>query len=125
MDKRYLYKLELACVKYTPIIISLINLLNIVLSFLAIGSTILDSIAGSSVLTVIPMYISSYVYKFCKYHRMFINYILINNLLDLYDEIIGIPLSDMYLLMIYLIIASAFSFVILYLYLKYGDRQDK
>lgn len=71
MNKR-MYKLELLCVKYVPIIIAAIVLLNAILARFDVYVDELNYIAGTSFLTLIPMYISSIVYKFCKYHRMFI-----------------------------------------------------
>lgn len=71
MRRLVIYKLELICVKYVPIIIALLSLLDNVLMYYDISLDILSYIAGTSILTTIPMYISSYVYKFCKYHRIY------------------------------------------------------
>ena len=83
----------------------------------------LSYIAGTSFLTLIPMYISSIVYKFCKYHRMFIHYILTHKIVATIDMYIGIPLDDSNLLILYLIIAGIFAFLALYLHQKYGGRK--
>ncbi len=91
---RVMYKIELLCVKYIPIIIATIVLLNTTLSYFDIYIEELDYIAGTSFLTLIPMYISSYTYKFCEYHRMFIHYILIHKIIAIVDLYIGIPVSD-------------------------------
>ena len=62
-----MYKLELICVKYVPI--ALITLIDVILYYFDIDFELINYIAGTSFLTMIPMYISSYVYKFCEYHR--------------------------------------------------------
>lgn len=72
-----MYKLELLSVKYIPILIAFVVLLNAILSFVDIYLGILNSIAGTSVLNLIPMYTSSYAFKSCEYHRMFIHYIML------------------------------------------------
>lgn len=92
MRRLVIYKLELICVKYVPIIIALLSLLDNVLMYYDISLDILSYIAGTSILTTIPMYISSYVYKFCKYHRMFIHYIVVNKVIAMVDNYIIIPL---------------------------------
>lgn len=92
MNKR-MYKLELLCVKYVPIIIAFIVLTNAILVRYDLYIEELSYIAGTSFLTLIPMYISSIVYKFCKYHRMFIHYILTHKIVATIDMYIGIPLS--------------------------------
>lgn len=121
-----MYKLELVCVKYIPILIAIIVLLNSILSFYDIYIKELNYIAGTSFLTLIPMYISSYVYKFCEYHRMFIHYILSHKTVETIDLYIGIPVSDNNMLAVYLIIAGMFIISILYLHQKCkNDRNDK
>lgn len=122
--RRLSYKLELISVKYIPILVAAIYLLSTILYYYDIELIILDDIAGTSILTTVPMYISSYVYKFCKYHRMFIHYILVCNLLTVYDNYIGIPVDDTELFIIFMSITGIFSFITLYLYLKYGDRNS-
>lgn len=123
MNKR-MYKLELLCVKYVPIIIAAIVLLNAILARFDVYVDELNYIAGTSFLTLIPMYISSIVYKFCKYHRMFIHYILTHKIVATIYMYIGIPLEDGMLLLLYLIIAGIFAFLALYLHQKYGGRKN-
>lgn len=121
-----MYKLELLCVKYIPILIAVVILLNAILSYFDIYIEEFNYIAGTSFLTLVPMYISSYAYKFCEYHRMFIHYILTHKLVATVDLYIGIPVSDLTMLWIYLIIAGVFILFILYLHQKCkNDRNDK
>ena len=113
-----MYKLEVLSVKYIPIIIAGIVLFNSILSYFDIYVTWLDYIAGTSLLTLVPMYISSYVFKFCGYHRMFINYIVAHKLVETIDMYIGISVTDLMLLFIYLILAGIFAFIIIYWHQK-------
>lgn len=113
-----MYKLEVLSVKYIPITIAGVVLLNSILSYFDIYVTWLDYIAGTSLLTLVPMYISSYVFKFCGYHRMFINYIVAHKLVETIDMYIGIPVTDLMLLFIYLILAGIFAFIIIYWHQK-------
>lgn len=119
-----MYKLELICVKYVPILIALITLIDVILYYFDIDFELINYIAGTSFLTMIPMYISSYVYKFCEYHRMFLHYIVVNKVVMMIDLYIGIPLGDFMLLVLYLIIAGIFAFLALYLHQKYGGRKN-
>ena len=118
-----MYKLELVCVKYTPMIISFFIIISILLSFIGIDMSLYGNLLGASLLSTIPMYISSYVYRFCAYHRMFIHYLVIVHLIDICDRLFIIPVSDYNLLVLYLSITGICLFIILYLYLKYGDRR--
>ena len=115
MDKM-VYKLELICVKYIPILIAAVVLLNAILNYFDIYVDELNYIAGTSFLTLIPMYISSYAYKFCEYHRMFIHYILTHKLLVIIYMYIGIPLSKFSILIMYLMVAGIFAVATLYIH---------
>ena len=123
MNKR-MYKLELICVKYIPILIALITLIDVILYYFDINFELINNVADTSFLTMIPMYISSYVYKFCEYHRMFLHYIVVNKVVMMIDLYIGIPLEDFMLLVLYLIVAGIFAFLALYLHQKYGGRKN-
>lgn len=65
MRRIVIYKLELICIKYIPIIVALLSLLDNILMYCDISLDILSYIAGTSILTTIPMYI------------MFINFVSI------------------------------------------------
>lgn len=121
---KLLHKLVLICIKYITILIAAITLINAILYYFDIEYIIIDYIAGTSVLTMIPMYIASYAYKFCEYHRMFLHYIVIHKIVAIVDLYIGISLSDFMMLVMYLIIAGIFAFLALYLHQKYGGRKE-
>ena len=58
-------------------VIALAYLVNTVSSYFGVDIPILASIAWMSLIPLIFMYISSYVFKFCEYHRMFLHYIAV------------------------------------------------
>lgn len=118
------HKLTLICVKYIPILVAMIELLGTVLSFLNIGTILLAYLFGSSVVTLIPMYIMSYAFKFCKYHRMVLNYIVANKLIFMLDYLFVIPLSATGFIAATITLAGIFLALTIYNYLKYGDRNN-
>ena len=89
-----LYKAELYLIKTIPMLFARVSLLNDVLSYFCIDLPILSYIASVSILTLAFMYLSSIVFKFCIYHRMFIHYTTVNWLLNIIDYYIGIPLNE-------------------------------
>ena len=122
MDRKLMYKLELVSVKYTPIIVAFSILIGLIFSYLEIAVPLIDTLFGASIIATIPMYISSYTYKFCSYHRMFIHYIVLVHLIDTCDILIGIPLDDFNLLILYLIITGIFLLLILYYHQKCKNK---
>ena len=67
---------------------------------------------------MIFIFISSYVFKFCEYHRMPLYYIIVNNLISIIDLYIGIPVSDYELLMIHSFVAGISIIITIILYVK-------
>ena len=117
VNKLY-YKLFIVVLKYTPILIALCYVLNTVTAVFGIYIEPLSNIAGMSLLTWIFLYIATYVFKFCVYHRMFLWYILIDDLLNIIDYYYELPIETSNLLMIHNSIIGIFLFIILYIYVK-------
>ena len=118
LNNKYLYKLFILVLKFIPSIIAMIHLLSTILSYFSIDLVILSYIGSISLLPLLFMYLASYVFKFCSYHRMFLHYSVIINSLNIYDYYIGIPITNMEIIMVHIIISIIFSFIITYLYLK-------
>ena len=85
LKSKNLYKVELYLLKIMPMVIALAYLVNTVSSYFGVDIPILASIAGMFLIPLIFMYISSYVFKFCEYHRMFLHYIAVNDIINIYD----------------------------------------
>lgn len=113
-----LYKIQLYLIKVIPMVMAFICLLNTILSYYDIDIPALSFIGGTSILTLIFFYVASYVFKFCEYHRMFIHYVALTQLLSTIDFYVNIPLDDRELLVMYLSLSGIFIFIILYLYVK-------
>ena len=112
-----LYKLELYLIKNIPVIMACICLSNTILSYNGIDLTILSYIGGTSLLELMFLYLSSYVFKFCIYHRLPIHYLSVNWIINVIDEYIGIPMANKPLLILYIIIAGIT--ILLMLYFKF------
>lgn len=78
----------------------------------------LSNIAGVSLLTWIFLYLASVVFKFYSYHRMFLWYILIDDILNIVDYYWNIPISTDNLIRIHNILAGVTLFIVLILYVK-------
>lgn len=107
--------------KIIPMIISFIYVLNTVLSYIGIDSPILSYLVLG--LFIGFMYLSSYAYNFCKWHRMFIHYILMIFIINIIDYHYGIPLSNRNLFLMYGIITGVTAFITLYLKIIQSRRK--
>lgn len=116
-SKKYiLFKSEMLVLRVLPMILALLSLLSTILDRIDINSIIINYIMFFIVYLFI--YLSSYVFKFCEYHRMFLHYIVLVNIISIYDVYIGIPLDFYWLFRLYFIITGIFAFIILYMYVK-------
>ena len=116
---KLLHKSLLLTVKLIPIIMAFLCLANSILSYFNIDIVLFSYIGSCSLLSFVFFYISSYVFKFCEYHRMFIHYTLVVWIINIYDYYIGIPINDLNYLCLQMIITGISLFIILYLYLKH------
>lgn len=118
LKNKILYKTQLCLLKVIPMVMAFIFWINTVLSYFDIDLEVFSYIGSCSIITIVYLYISSYVFRFCEYHRMFLHYVCIIWLINIYDYYIGIPVDDISMLMIYQIITGICLFTILYLYAK-------
>lgn len=117
------YKIELFLIKTVPFIMAFCIALNTVLSYYGIDFDFLSHFAGSSVLTIILLYVSSVAFKFCKWQRMPIHYIALNWVLNIYDYYHGISVNDRDLIIIYFVIT--FVFMMLTIHFKINCNDNK
>ena len=115
---KLLYKVTVIVLKILPMLLAFITLLNSILSYFNIDLVILSYIGGVSLITILFIYIASYTFKFCEYHRIFLHYIVVTWIINIIDLYIGIPINDLEYLCLQMIVAVISLFIILYFYLK-------
>ena len=113
-----LHKLTILVLRVIPMLLALVSLLNSTLSYFGIDLMILSYIGSSSLLPLAFIYLASYCFWFCAYHRMFLHYVVVNDLLSIYDYHIGIPISDIGLFLVHIIITGITIYLVLYLHMK-------
>ena len=122
LRSKLLYKIELRLLKIIPMILAFTALLNSILSYFNIDLYILSYIGGMSIFTMTFLYLSSYIFKFCEYHRMFLHYVVVTWIINTVDYYIGIPINDLEYLCLQMIIAGISLFIILLLYYKTNKK---
>ena len=101
-----------------------ISLANTILSIVGIDLVILSYIGCVSFLTLSFIYFASYVFRFCEYHRMFLHYVVVNNVINTLDYYFYFNVSVRTLICFNIALAGIFLFIILKLKLKH-DRHIK
>lgn len=118
LKSKALYKTGLILLKIIPMLLALCCLCNSVLSYFNLDACMLSYIGGISVIPLIFLYLASYMFRFCEYHRMFLHYIVFTWIINITDYYVGIPISDLEYLCLQMIIAGISLFIILCLYVK-------
>ena len=108
-------KLFVLVSKVLPMVLAFYHLLNCVFGYFGWNNIILGYISGISILTICYLYFISYLIKLCGYYRMFLHYCVIIDIINVYDYYIGIPITNIQLMFLYIIITIIVMFIILYL----------
>lgn len=112
-----LYKIFLSVVKYTPIIIAIMNVIASIVHYFGITSNLLACFGGTSIIFIILLYIISYVFKFCYLYRVPLWYITVMMVLNIFRSIGILSLEVVLLYRIYAIVFGFFLVVfIIYMY---------
>lgn len=118
LSNRTLYKLFLGFLKVIPMVMAGLFLLNTVLSYFGIDYSIISYLTGVGLIPWLFIMLALYTLRFCEYHRMFLWYIVVNNVVCWVDDNYGIPVSDRGYLVLHFIIAGLFLFLVLYFHQK-------
>lgn len=117
-------KMLLLAIKSWPMLITLCCVVRTMCEYWGFEGWIFSILTGPSFLMVVFFYVSSYLFRFCGYHRMFIHFLMANNLIYIYDWYFGLPESDAFwnLYAGAYCVAGLSLFIILYLYVTHNKK---
>ena len=121
-----LYKIFLSVVKFIPVILAIFKIIGLVLSYLKINLFILTCVGGTSVITLLLLYLISYIFKFCGIYRLSLHYVTLITTLSIFDWYIGIPASMETIWRMYSIITGAFmtSWIVIWYKNRHNPKID-
>lgn len=118
---KLLYKLELYLIKIIPLLLAICYFINTILSYFNIDTIIPSLIGGVSLLPLLFLYISSYTFKFCTYHRLSLHYILIIDIINYYDYSVGLNVNSKVYVMLHSMLFL--TLIILIIYFKFYNEK--
>lgn len=107
-------KLFLGFLKILPMLMAAMYLANTMLSYFYIESRTFSYLSSLGIIPWAFIMFASYRLKFCEYHRMFLWYILVNNLICWIDEKYTLPIDNWDYFLMHIIVAGIFLFLVLY-----------
>ena len=117
-SRRSEYKLLIIVLKFIPILTALCYMSSTIFNYFGYNIEPLSSIGGMSLLPWLFIYLASIVFNFCSYHRVFLWYIFIDDIFNIIDYYITIPISTDNILMLHNIFIGITLFTVLILYVK-------
>lgn len=111
-----LYKVFLLILRGIPYIIAICYVVFTAAFYFGLELNVIGYIGSCSILTWLFLYISSFVFKFCKYHRIPLYYVLLNDIINIIDTYIGLPISTKSLFVLHIVLLGII--VIIYSYLR-------
>lgn len=109
LRSKFLYKIEIIGIKYIPFLIAVMYFIDTILDAFKVDIGILSHLFGMSFLPWCFLLLSSYVFKFCLFHRIPLYYIALNHVISLIDYYIGIPLELTPWVVLHILIVFVFS----------------
>ena len=119
-----LYKVDLFLLKLLPVIMVISHIIASygaifqVVSGAAIIIQIVSHYLGLVIAPIAFMYISSQVFQFCNYHRMFIHYIAVIELMNVTNWYFRIPITNELYNGIQVTITIVFAILAIIMYIK-------
>lgn len=114
----YKHKLFLGFLRVIPMLLAGLYLMNTVLSTFDIEYRVFSYLASTGIIPWLFIMGASYIFHFCEHHRMFLWYILANNIICWIDEEVGISISNWNYFLLHIIVAGVFLFLVLYFHQK-------
>lgn len=109
-----LYKLTIITLKFLPIVMASAFMISDIIHITIIQ--IICHIIGLNVAQFLFIYLTSYAFKFCNYHRIFIHYLVLIETINVIDWYIDIPISDKAMQITHIVISVVFIVIAVKMY---------
>lgn len=124
LNSKTLYKITLIVLKLLPMIMAFSYLIMFVLANTIEDYVVFPHIIGTVIAPLTFIYLASYVFKFCTFHRIFIHYYAFIELLNVTDYYIRIPISDEAITLLHDSVTVIFLISVVTIYI-YKYKKDK
>ena len=125
INRKFLYKVFLITLKVVPYLIAVCYIAFTLGCFLGVEMNAMGYFASCSILTWLVLYISSFVFGFCAYHRVPLYYVLLNDVLNVVDTYIGLPVETGSLFLLHMVLLGVMLLLYVFLRLKAKPYHDQ
>lgn len=125
LKSKYLYKTFLVTLKVIPYLIAFCYITFTTGCYFGVELNVIGYIASCSILTWLVLYIGSFVFRFCPYHRVPLYFILLNDILNVVDTYIGLPVETGSLFLLHIALFGVMLLLYVFLRLKAKPHHDQ
>lgn len=125
LKSKTLYKLMLTILKGLPMVMALGFVISNTIPSIGPKLNMIVHVCGLIIPPFLFMYLSSYIFRFCSYHRIFLHYILAIQVITVTDWYIGIPISNEEIRNVIRYITGGFGIMAIILYIKHRIDMKK
>lgn len=115
-------RIFLIVIKWIPFIMSLLIVFNLIFDLIGIPTIIFSILGDSSLITILFILLASFLFQFCIYHRLFIYYILLYDIISWLDYIFIFDLNSKLFISISIIMFVIICIIALYLHIKDNEQ---
>lgn len=102
LGSKNLYKIFLVAVKYLPLTLLLVKVINIICAYFKIFSTAFSFIGGTSILFLALLYIIAIIFKYCYLYKMPLYFLTITDLFLMVTKIFTFNTLDIYRILFFI-----------------------
>lgn len=113
---RHLYKSLMICIKYMPFLIAVLSLTSVICGCIGISTFIFAFLSHISLFDTVLWLLVSFTFRCCIWHRLPIYYCWTNNIISWIDFRWPIPINNLWMILLYSLIAIIF--ILLGMYFK-------
>ena len=117
LKSKYLYKCTLATIKLLPMIMTFSYMLMFIFANTYERLVVIPHILGTVIAPLVLLYLISYLFRYCYFHRMFIHYYAFVELLNVSDYYGCCPINSVYASYLHDVVGIIFIISIIIIYI--------
>lgn len=121
-----LRKLSIIFIRLAPVLLAIKILILLLAEYFVVSSLLIGLVSSiTDLLIAIGLLILSLTFKFCIYHRLIIYYVFVSYISYIVSILFGFSLTNIIIFVsLFLCLTIIIIFLVVYTYLRYGDRKQ-
>ena len=120
-----LRKFDIIFIKLAPVLLAIKILILLLAKYFVVSSLLIELVSSiTDLLIAIGLLIPSLTFKFCIYHRLIIYYVFVSYISYIISILFEFSLTNIVFISSFLCLTIIVIFLVVYTYLRYGDKKQ-